>query len=202
MPKVLPEYKQEAKKRIIEGAMKTFFKMGYQKTKMTDIGKTLGVSKGAIYQYFNSKEQLFFEVFDLVITKRRSKIIEFLKEEGLDGIKLEQYFNLNLLSPNVSLNFTADLISESLNNEKLNKKLSNYYSQALNKTEFLFNEYKKKGLIKNSVDSRGAALELFGMLEGLKSILYYGVSISEVRQVWTRYANNLLNEIKKKKNHI
>ena len=198
MPKVLPEYKQEAKKRIIDGAMKTFYKMGYRKTKMTDIGKTLGVSKGAIYQYFTSKEELFIEVFNLLITQRRNRIIAFLKEEGFEGIKLEQYFSLSLLSPNVSTNFTVDLISESLNNEKLNKKLSSYYERAINKTEWLFNANKEKGLIKESVNSRKKAIELFGMLEGLKTLMYYGVSLSEVKQVWTSFATNLLKEIKKK----
>jgi len=196
MPKVLPEYKQEAKKRIIDGAMETFFRMGYRKTKMTDIGKTLGVSKGAIYQYFTSKEELFFEVFDLLMTQRRSKIIEFLKEEGFEGIKSGQYFNLSLLSPNVSTNFTIDLISESLNNEKLNKKLSSYYTGAINNTERLFDAHKKKGLIKESVDARKKAIELFGMLEGLKTLLYYGASLSEVRQVWTGFAKKLLMDIK------
>lgn len=196
MPKVLPGYKQEAKRRIVEGAMKTFFRMGYQKTKMTDIGKDLGVSKGAIYQYFKSKEELFFVVVDHLISQRRKQVMKFLGEKGLEGLKSEEYFSLYLLEPSASLNFTIDLISESLNNEKLNKKLSGDFTQAIEKTVQFFDAYKEKGLIKQNVDSRKKAFELFGMLEGLKSLLFYGAAFDEVKQVWASFANNFLNELK------
>lgn len=196
MPKVLPGYKKEAKKRIIDGAMKTFFKMGYKKTKMTDIGDTLGVSKGAIYQYFGSKEELFFEVFDLLIAQRRINAMSFLKENGLDGIKSVYFFDNYLIATNASLSFTLDLISESLNNEKLNAKLNGFFNQAVTNTEQFFDAYKQKGIITQDVNSRKKALEMFGMLEGLKSLLYYGASIAEVKQVWTSFATAFLNQMR------
>ena len=196
MPKVLPEYKQEARKRIIDGAMKTFFKLGYQKAKMTDIGKTLGVSKGAIYQYFKSKEELFIEVFDLLITQRRTKILEYLEKTGLEGIKSEKYFELYLIAQNASLAFNVDLISEFLTNERLNENVSRFCTQAVTNTELLFEAYKQKGIIKKDVDSRKKALEMLGMLEGLDTLRHFGVSIEEVKQVWTTFATSLLEEMK------
>ncbi len=196
MPKVLPEYKQEAKKRIANGALNTFLKMGYKKTTMDDIGKDLGVSKGAVYQYFTSKEDLFLEVFDLFITQKRNRIIDFLRVEGLEGIKSEEFFNLNLSSPDVTANFVLDLISGSLYNERLNKKMSGYYDRAINGLELFFDENKKKELIKNSVNSRKIAIRLLGMREGLTNMLLYGVSLSEVKQVWMNFTEALLSEIK------
>ena len=196
MPKVLPEYKQEARKRIIDGAMKTFFKLGYQKAKMTDIGKTLGVSKGAIYQYFKSKEELFIEVFDLLITQRRTKILEYLEKTGLEGIKSEKYFELYLIAQNASLAFNVDLISEFLTNERLNENVSRFCTQAVTNTELLFEAYKQKGIIKKDVDSRKKAFEMLGMLEGLDTLRHFGVSIEEVKQVWTTFATSLLEEMK------
>ncbi|NMA31179.1 MAG: helix-turn-helix transcriptional regulator [Candidatus Methanofastidiosa archaeon] len=55
MPKVFPEYREEAKNRIIKQSVKFFSEKGYYKTKMAEIAECLGVSKGAIYQYFKSK---------------------------------------------------------------------------------------------------------------------------------------------------
>lgn len=196
MPKVLPEYKEEAKKRIIEGALKTFLRMGYVKTTMEDVGKDLGVSKGAVYQYFNSKEELFFDVFDLFITQKRNRIIEFLKIKGLEGIKSEEFFKLNFFSPDITANFAFDLISESLYNKRLNQKMASYYNRAINGLEQFFDENKKIGLIEKSADSRGIAIKILGMREGLTNMLLYGVSLSEAQQVWTNFAQNLLNEIK------
>ena len=121
---------------------------------MTDIGETLGVSKGAIYQYFESKQELFFEVFDVLITQRRNKALQYLKETGLDGLKSEQYFDYYLIAPEASLAFTVDLISESLTNKQLNEKLSNFYNQAIKNAELLFDAYKQKRIIKTEVNSR------------------------------------------------
>jgi len=59
MPKVVPEYKEEAKSRILDAANKVFAEKGYHEATMDDIAKRLGVSKGAIYLYFSSKEDLY-----------------------------------------------------------------------------------------------------------------------------------------------
>lgn len=198
MPKVVPEYKQEAKKRIIEGATKTFSQKGYQKTKMTDIGESLGISKGAIYQYFPSKEELFFEVIDNLMNQINDRLTEFLQKEGLDCLKSEQYFYLYLPSPNASTNFKIDIIHESLYNEKLNKKISNKYNNAINNGVLLFEAYKEKRIIKKSIDSRKKVIELFGMLEGLRILLFYGASLEEMKQTWVSFASNFLDEIKEK----
>ncbi|MFW9888568.1 MAG: TetR/AcrR family transcriptional regulator, partial [Candidatus Thorarchaeota archaeon] len=47
MPKVVPEYKEKAKKRIMMHAAELFSEKGYYKTKMIDIAESMGVSKGA-----------------------------------------------------------------------------------------------------------------------------------------------------------
>ncbi len=61
---------------------------------------------------------------------------------------------------------------------------------------------KKRGLIKRSVDSRKIAMESFTMLEGLKTLLYYGASLSRLNQIWASFATDLLNEIKENKSLI
>lgn len=47
---------------IIEAAETVFFAKGYQNTTMDDIAKTAEFSKRTLYVYFNSKEQLYFEI--------------------------------------------------------------------------------------------------------------------------------------------
>src|SRR5260370_31337916 len=63
MPKVVPEYKEAAKSRILDAANRVFAEKGYHEATMDDIAKRLGVSKGAIYLYFSSKEDLFDAMF-------------------------------------------------------------------------------------------------------------------------------------------
>src|ERR1022692_4848623 len=56
--------RSEAKRvRIIEVAMEHFAEHGYHATRVGDIANVLGIAKGSIFQHFNSKDGLFFEVY-------------------------------------------------------------------------------------------------------------------------------------------
>ena len=63
MPKVFPGYRKEAKTRIIKATVGLFSKKGYHDTTMEDIANELGVSRSAIYLYFESKEAILQEIF-------------------------------------------------------------------------------------------------------------------------------------------
>ena len=73
------EYKtgnQNKTSLIIEAAAKVFANRGYSGTLMADIAAEAGIGKGTIYEYFPSKEGLFFAVFEwfVQITKAEAKI--------------------------------------------------------------------------------------------------------------------------------
>ena len=46
--------KLDRKNQILEAAFKVFIDKGYSKTTMDDIVKVSGLSKGALYHYYNS----------------------------------------------------------------------------------------------------------------------------------------------------
>jgi len=56
--------KQNKKSRIIEAAARVFATKGYKGTIIADIATEAGIGKGTIYEYFHSKEDLFFAVFE------------------------------------------------------------------------------------------------------------------------------------------
>ncbi len=62
MPKVLPQYTEDAKRRIILAAMEVMAEGGYEKLTIDDVAKKIGVTKGAVYWYFRSKSALIQEV--------------------------------------------------------------------------------------------------------------------------------------------
>ena len=53
----------ERRQQILEAALELFAEKGYFNTKISDIAERLGVGKGTIYWYFDSKEDLFETVF-------------------------------------------------------------------------------------------------------------------------------------------
>lgn len=52
------------KNQILQTAMKFFSDKGYYSTSMQYIAKECGISKGSLYKFFPSKEDLFIEVFE------------------------------------------------------------------------------------------------------------------------------------------
>ncbi|MCF7800826.1 MAG: TetR/AcrR family transcriptional regulator [Candidatus Marinimicrobia bacterium] len=51
-------------KEILEAALETFVKKGYNATRMDDLVKATGLSKGAIYWHFSSKHELFMALIE------------------------------------------------------------------------------------------------------------------------------------------
>jgi len=62
MPKVVPQYKDDAKRRIILAAMEVMAESGYEKLTIDDVAKKIGATKGAVYWYFQNKNALIQEV--------------------------------------------------------------------------------------------------------------------------------------------
>src|SRR5919197_4711710 len=64
MPKVSPAHEQHRRDQILAAAMACFARQGYHATSMDDVVRQSGLSVGAIYSYFPSKEELFLALCD------------------------------------------------------------------------------------------------------------------------------------------
>lgn len=56
------EMRESAKKRIMDTALELFANAGYHTTSISQIAKKAGISKGLMYNYFESKEMLLREI--------------------------------------------------------------------------------------------------------------------------------------------
>ena len=59
--------RQDKKNRIIEAAARVFVQKGYTGASVADIAVNAAIGKGTVYEYFDSKEDLFFAVFEWYI---------------------------------------------------------------------------------------------------------------------------------------
>lgn len=62
MPKVSVEHEQQQRQKILRAAVGCFCRRGYHNTSVQDICDEAGLSKGGLYTYFKSKEQIFAAV--------------------------------------------------------------------------------------------------------------------------------------------
>lgn len=70
------KYPEQTKEQILSVSAKLFIEKGYDKTSIQDIIAVLGMSKGAIYHHFKSKE----EILDAVIERRATGASEMFND--------------------------------------------------------------------------------------------------------------------------
>ena len=65
-PERCQEIRQEMRSKILHESMLYFAKNGFSGTKISDLSQYIGIAQGTIYVYFQSKEDLFQEIFSIV----------------------------------------------------------------------------------------------------------------------------------------
>ena len=110
--------KEERPAEILAAALKTFSSKGYAATKLAEVAKEAGVSKGTLYLYFESKEALFKAVVNEFVLPQIAKAEEHA-EQYTGSIKdlmvnlLEQW-RVNVLETELS-GITKMMIAEASN---------------------------------------------------------------------------------------
>lgn len=74
MPKGFSEReKRLIRKKLFEEGSRLFDQFGIQKTTVDDIARAAGISKGSFYSFYNSKEELFFDIFEKIERELKAK---------------------------------------------------------------------------------------------------------------------------------
>jgi len=185
MPRVVPEYKQEAKDRIVKAAYEVFAKRGYHDTTMDDIAERLNVSKGALYQYFNSKEELF----RAILAARFNTMTEMLPSTPAGGSFSEscQAFLRTLTADTSSLGLGFEVISEAARNPALAKVVRENYQETTKAIEECLQEWRRKGSLRKDLDVHLLTRGLIALYDGLILSLAIGTAPSEVREIFAEF---------------
>jgi AcrR family transcriptional regulator len=78
MPKAFSEREKETiRTQMREKGAKLFEKQGLKKTSVDDLTEAVGISKGAFYLFFESKEELFLEILEELEKDFRARIFIF-----------------------------------------------------------------------------------------------------------------------------
>ena len=168
----------QKRKKIIDKAWELFTKNGYEETKVEDITKDLGISKGSFYTYFATKEELLYEVLEKIkkeiienleninVNQMPEKVLEdYVKAKMNHAVKILNNMKLkavekHLINPKLRI-FFQELREKSTNFikinivEKFNSKNGNKYNTdvisefiLISIEEFLYDEFVLKNLQK------------------------------------------------------
>jgi AcrR family transcriptional regulator len=77
--------KEDRPQEITEAAFEAFAEKGYAATRVEEVAKRAGVSKGLMYLYFKTKEELFKAVVKSVVVRRVDALIEAVETTELSS---------------------------------------------------------------------------------------------------------------------
>ena len=83
------------KEEIIRIATELFHEKGYHETSLDDIAERVGFSKPAIYYYFNSKDDILFEIVDRIVADALERIREIANRPGSAADRLHALLTEN-----------------------------------------------------------------------------------------------------------
>jgi AcrR family transcriptional regulator len=82
MPKISDERRAERREQILAAARRCFAEFGYEGATVARLEQSTGLSRGAIFNYFGSKEDLFVEL----AVQDSSRLSELWVNEGLRAV--------------------------------------------------------------------------------------------------------------------
>lgn len=114
--------RDERRAHILQAALRVFARQGYSYTVVEDVAQEAGISKGTIYLYFDSKDELVLAAFELFEEQMEAETDHILASEKppLEKLRaLGQRF-LDLVTSNEALErVLLDLWVAGLHNENL-----------------------------------------------------------------------------------
>lgn len=94
MPKIVD--KEQKRKDIAIACSELIHEVGIKKLTVAQCAKTAGVGKGTIYEYFESKEDIIFEIINLHIEEYHIQFIESIKNVKSTKEKIFYFFKFVL----------------------------------------------------------------------------------------------------------
>ena len=73
---------EQRKKQILSAALQVLSEKGYEQSRMDDIVDQSELSKGAIYWYYKSKEEVYLSLVDYWFSQYSAGVIELCKRRN------------------------------------------------------------------------------------------------------------------------
>lgn len=205
-PKVTESHRQQKKLEILDAAKKVFIRKGYEQTTMKDIVDESGLSRGGVYLYYSSTEEIFLDIMKLndrhliTMVQNRLKHCSVVWEailELAEQIKKVLFSVQNGIEPVIFEYFMA-----CRRNEKAQNLLDERFAGAMECLSGLMNAGIERKEFKPVFAAADIAVYLLSFLDGLEiNIIQHGTEkfnpdsiINQVLQ-YLRYVLNPVGDI-------
>ena len=183
MPKVVPEYKEDAKRRIVEAAMEVIAERGIEGMRIDDVAKRLGVTKGAIYWYFKTRENLIGAVLNKIQHDVQKIEFELYHNRSFEETLMQMFDRYALTDDRLRAIFFESCALATRNSD-IRHATREFYDGLASTFETAIKKEKRQHFLVTQTDDRKMALLMVALYSGLQNYLQVWMHQQEVRELW------------------
>jgi AcrR family transcriptional regulator len=182
VPKISLAQEQQRRAQILDAAMACFARQGYRATSMDDVVRASGLSVGAIYSYFASKEDLFLALSDDRAEQTLAYLNDLFRRPGPIADKSREavdFFFGQLSDDLVPLaRVNVEFLSEAAKSERIKERQQRRCESIRQFLCWLLSDAQQRGEVRADVDVPAAAELMLALNEGILLL-----SVAGLRQV-------------------
>ncbi|WP_337861921.1 TetR/AcrR family transcriptional regulator [Nitrososphaera sp.] len=178
-------HKAEVRDRIIHAAIESFSQAGFDRTKMDDIARRIGLSKGTLYLYFKSKEDLFIAISEHYINQLREPLdAEAPTREDLVADAEQFYETFRKIGRPGDDRVIFEMLVESTRNPRLKKAMHEHRLRVHGVIVSYLQRQVERGFFRSDIDIDSLAWAFMSAWVGLTIYKLCGVSEPTVKKAW------------------
>lgn len=161
--------KEAKKEEILSAAAVVFAEKGFSNTKMEDISKRAEIGKGTLYEYFRSKDDLFFALYKNLMNSFHTRIYSCLSPEQTPTEALTAMISATLRAFDEWHDYGM-LLLEFWNEHRRGKFLKLDFSDVYDKSRGILKNLIEEGVIKGEfaeIDPMVASSTIIAVLDGI-----------------------------------
>jgi len=183
LPRILPGYRDEVRKKIVTSAHSLFLRKGYHGTTMEEIADSLGVTKPALYQYFPGKEDLFAAVAEHSREEMAAILRRSYNKKDLRTGSAILFDSLVGYIPQFN-GMYSELMLLAVHNTEIQKILARDRAEDLRVIEQFVAGQQENGLVSDRLNARTLAVACDALINGLLMDIMMGMDTEEAKGIW------------------
>ncbi|HBZ10206.1 MAG TPA: TetR/AcrR family transcriptional regulator [Bacillus bacterium] len=198
---------KDTRTRIIEAGTRIFSVQGYGNASLDKVASDAGLTKGAVYWHFSSKQDLFLAILEHHLTQQLqilpSQIEKMLSTSNpktalTDWLKTQfNFFEINDGSSRLFLEFVA------ANREpEVQKKLQSIHGKIIDGVGTYLHEMQKKGLVSSELHPNSLSVTIDAFMKGILIEYIIDPTHFKINPIFETISNVLWDGIAPKKRSV
>lgn len=179
-----PDISEERKNQILEAAAKVFSERGIHQSRMDDVAAASGVSKGLLYWYFKSKEEIIVAITERLFAREMGLMNDLATQEGpalqqLHDIVSLMIYDLEKIRPLLPLVY--EFFAMMIRQKTAHIVARNMFGQFSSGLEKVIQRGIDQGLFRQ-VDAHDAVIAIGAVIEGTYLLWAYDPELVDIEK--------------------